>query len=246
MIQVLERATEILEYLAANRGRAVPLSEISDTLAIHKATCANILKSLKDLGLVLQSDYRSGYTIGDKVYSLAGISFVPSERKLIRTVKPIMDSLCKEINENLMLTVIRGTKRFLIYKAMGKNDIEAKVIDEMEPWPATTAKVIIAHYDRAKLNFFIKSVGMPGSAWPEIESREDLEAKLSEIRKSEFTTIIKDHFACIAAPIFDNGEVVASLGCYLPDIRLSHGRRENIEKRLVEEAARASAILGTN
>ena len=243
MIQVLERASEILEYLAANRGRKVPLSEVSDALEIHRATCANILKSLKELGFVLQADYRSGYVIGDKIYSLAGIPTGRSDRRLVRAVKPIMDSLCKEINENLMLTVIRGTKRVLIYKALGKNDIEAKVIDEMEPWPATTAKVIIANYDKAKFNSFLKSVGMPGDAWPEASDRDSLESRLEEIRASRVTTIINDHFACIAAPIFQNGEVVASLGCYLPDIRLSRGRRENIEKRIAEEAERAGAVL---
>lgn len=243
MIQVLERATEILRYLSAGRERNIPLSEISEALGIHKATCANILKSMKDLGLVFQEDYRSGYTVGDKIYTFAGLPSGHSDKALIRTMKPIMDNLCKEINENLMLTVIRGNKRVLIYKALGKNDIEAKVIDEMEPWPATTAKVILAHYDKAKLNTFIKSVGMPGDAWDGIVDREELEARLKTIRDARHITVINHHFACIAAPIFDNGEVVASLGCYLPDIRLSNGRRENIEKRIVEESVKASFAL---
>lgn len=243
MIQVLERASEILEYLAANRGRNIPLGEISSSLGIHKATCANILKTMKQLGLIQQEDYRSGYTIGDRIYTLAGVSSGRTDRSLIRAVKPIMDSLCKEINENLMLTVIHGTKRIHIYKAQAENDIEAKVVDEMDPWPATTAKVIVAHYDKEKLNSFINTVGMPGKAWPEVENRQMLYEKLDEIRNSQFITVINHHFACVVAPIFKNGEVVASLGCYLPDIRLSHGRRENIEKRIVEEAAKASAAL---
>lgn len=243
MIQVLERASDILEYLAANRTRRVPLSEISDTLGIHKATCANIMKTLKDLGLVLQADYRSGYTLGERIYALAGVPSANAAKRLVRIVKPLMDGLCQEVNENLMLSVIRNNKRILLYKAMGKNNIEAKVIDEMEAWPATTAKVIIANFDETKLNSYIKSYGMPGSDWPEVESREDLHAKLAEIRNRDFTTIIFNHFACIAAPIFENGTVVASLGCYLPDIRLSRGRRENIEKRIVETAREASRNL---
>lgn len=243
MIQVLERASDILEYLASNKGRSIPLSEISEALGIHKATCANILKTLKHLGFVLQTDYRRGYTLGDKIYTLAGVPSGNVERHLIRTLKPIMDSLCKEINENLMLTVIRGSRRIHIYKSFGVNNIEAKVIDEMNPWNATTAKVIIARYEKNKLNSFLRTAGMPGVAWPEVSSRADLEEQLSEIRKFPHMTVINHHFACIAAPIFQKGEVVASLGCYLPDIRLSHGRRENIEKRIVEEAGKASTAL---
>lgn len=244
MIQVLERASDILDYLAANKGRDVPLNEISGALGIHNATCANIIRSLKDLGFVYQSDFRSGYSVGDKIYSLAGVTPEHGKRNLIRVVKPLMDNLCREVNENMMLSIIRNGKRILVYKAFGKNDIEAKVIDEMDPWQATTAKVIIAHYDDAKLSNFIKSVGMPGDAWLEIESRKDLDEKLAEIREQDFITIINHHFACIAAPIFENNAVVASLGCYLPDIRLSRGRRENIEKRIVEEARKASELLG--
>lgn len=243
MIQVIERATDILEYLAQNRNRKVPLSEISDTLGIHKATCANIIKTLKEVGLVLQADYRSGYTVGDKIYALAGIPSGNASKKLLRTVKPLMDNLCLEVNENLMLSVIRNSKRILVYKSLGENNIEAKVIDEMEAWPATTAKVIIANYDENKLNCFIKSAGMPGESWPEADSRKNLENKLKEIREKDFLTIINHHFACIAAPIFENGTVVASLGCYLPDIRLSRGRQENIEKRIAETAREASRML---
>ena len=72
MIQVLEKAVNILDYLSQNSTREVPLSELADSLGINRPTCANIMKSLKDLALVEQTDYRGGYILGDKVYSLSG------------------------------------------------------------------------------------------------------------------------------------------------------------------------------
>lgn len=49
MIQVLERAEKILSYLAMNRRREVPLSEIADSLGMNRATCANILTGSRHL-----------------------------------------------------------------------------------------------------------------------------------------------------------------------------------------------------
>ena len=54
MIQVIGRVEEILVYLSKNRKREVPLSEIADTLNMNRATCANILKALKEIGFIEQ------------------------------------------------------------------------------------------------------------------------------------------------------------------------------------------------
>ena len=70
MIQVLERAEKILSYLAMNRRREVPLSEIADSLGMNRATCANILKALKELGFIEQISYRKGYILGQKIRTI--------------------------------------------------------------------------------------------------------------------------------------------------------------------------------
>lgn len=61
MIQVIERVEKILVYLSENRNREIPLTEIADNLGMNRATCANILKTMKDLGFVEQNSYRKGY-----------------------------------------------------------------------------------------------------------------------------------------------------------------------------------------
>ena len=63
MIQVIERVEKILVYLSEHRKREVPLTEIADSLGMNRATCANILKTMKDLGLVEQNAYRKGYIL---------------------------------------------------------------------------------------------------------------------------------------------------------------------------------------
>ena len=242
MIQVLDRADKILGYLSDNRFREVPLTEIADSLGINRGTCANILKSLRDLGLVEQSDWRKGYVLGGRLYSLAGKKNDSSN--MVRLLKPYIDALCREMNENVMLAVIRNDKRILLYDAKASgHQIEAKLVKDMKAWRATTARVIIAHYGEEKLRGFLKLAGLPGSDWPEAADREKLMAKLEEYRGLDCVTVLNEHFACIAAPVFKNGEEVASIGFYLPDMRLAGGRQELLESRIAETARIASAIL---
>ena len=110
MIQVIERVEKILVYLSENRKREIPLSEIADTLGMNRATCANILKTMKELGFVEQNEYRKGYILGDKVYTIAGADNDPDRLKTL--MKPLIDNLCKEVNENVMLTVIKNDQRY--------------------------------------------------------------------------------------------------------------------------------------
>lgn len=242
MIQVLERAEKILTYLSENRKREVPLTEIADNLDINRATCANILKTLRELGLIEQMSYRKGYILGDKIYSIAGVENDPDRLKVL--LKPLIDNLCKEVNESVMLTVIRDDQRYHIYNAEAYHALQAKIIYQMGVWQATTAKVIIAQYDNKKLDDFLKLVGMPGDVWPEIKNRRDLDEALEEIRKNRCFTVINNHFACMAAPIYKNGEVIASIGYYLPDVRLTDTTRPILEAKLEEAAEKADALLG--
>ena len=241
MIQVIERVEQILVYLSENRKREVPLTEIADTLNINRATCANILKTLKDLGFVEQMSYRKGYILGEKIYSIAGADNDPDRLRTL--LKPLVDDLCKEVNENVMLTVIKNDKRIHIYTAEAIHALQVKVIYKMGIWQATTAKVIVAQYGKEKLNNFLKLVGMPGEEWPQAQTREDLDAQLELIRENRCFTVINNHFACMAAPIFKNGEVIASIGYYLPDVRLTEKTKPLLEAKLIEAAEKADQIL---
>jgi DNA-binding IclR family transcriptional regulator len=242
MIQVIEKVADIFVYLSKNKTREVPLSEIADTLNMNRATCANIIKTLKEVGFIEQKSYRKGYVLGDKLYAIVGVESDPN--RMVALLKPLIDSLCKEVNENVMLSVIKNDKRVNVYSVKASHPIEAKIIYEMKAWQATTAKVIIAQYNATKLNDFLKLAGMPGKDWPEVKTRADLQNALDEIKAEKCFTVINEHFACIAAPVFKNGEAIASIGCYLPDMRLSESIQKNIEEKLTETIRKAEMLLG--
>lgn len=242
MIQVIEKTEKILTYLSRHKDREVPLTEIADSLHINRATCANILKTMKDLGFIEQISYRKGYILGEKIFNIAGVDNDPQRLKSL--LSPIVDDLCKEVNENVMLTVIKNDKRLHLYAAEANHALQARIIYQMGVWQATTAKVIIAQYNTKRLDDFLKLAGMPGKDWPEISCREDLLDALAEIRAAGCYTVVNEHFACMATPIFKNGEVIASMGYYLPDIRLTESTKPLLEEKLKAAADKATQILG--
>ena len=44
--------------------------------------------------------------------------------------------------------------------------------------------------------------------------------------------------------VFKNGEVIASIGCYLPDMRLTKVTHKKLEDKLNETVQKAEMLLG--
>ena len=70
MIQVINRALNILEILAQEPDKEFGLSEIATAVELNAGTCANILKTLVYRNYVEQSGIKKGYKLGYMVYQL--------------------------------------------------------------------------------------------------------------------------------------------------------------------------------
>ena len=91
MIQVLNRALDILEYIAQTDGMPQQLKDIAAHLGLHEATCANILKTLAARDYVEQAKRGAGYTLGPMAY------YLPRDKDyrpaLVKTAKIHIDTL---------------------------------------------------------------------------------------------------------------------------------------------------------
>ena len=70
MIQVINRALDILEIVAANPEKPTALGEIADALGLNHGTCANIMKTLVTRNYLEQVGTKKGYILGAKSYAL--------------------------------------------------------------------------------------------------------------------------------------------------------------------------------
>ena len=212
MIQVVNRALNILEIIAKNPDRELGLTEIADSVELNHGTCANILKTLVLRGYVEQAGAKKGYKLGYMAYQLTNtISYY---NELINASKDLMDVLRDEINETVILSVIKENKRFVLYEAECNHPIQVRTMPESEVYRTTTGRMILSGYSPKELNDFISEKGLPNDdEWPEITSKSDLISYLDDIRMHEMAvTINKNHVVGVALPLFKKGQLMAAIG----------------------------------
>jgi DNA-binding IclR family transcriptional regulator len=100
MIQVLNRAFDILELVASDRGKKFGLGEIADSLGLNHGTCANIIKTMLSREYIDQISIRGGYRLGPKAYYLTG-NF-PFKKELLSISVELMKSLRSKLNEGII------------------------------------------------------------------------------------------------------------------------------------------------
>lgn len=234
MIQVIHRALSILEVIASSPKEDLSLSEIADSLQLNHGTCANILKTLVNRNYVEQIGAKKGYKLGYMAYQLTNSYTYYAELKEI--AKPLIERLRDSINETVILSIIEGGKRILLYKAECTHEIQVRTTQESSVYKATTGRMILAHYSLKELNYFTGKYGLPDKElWPEIKNTQNLVAALSEIRAKEVEiTSNANHVVSLATPIYKNKTIIASLGIYLPDIRFDETTKIKIVEKLKE------------
>jgi len=243
MIQVLQRANDMLGLLAANPERSVGLGEIATTLRLNPGTCANILKTLVDCGLADQPDRKKGYRLGPKIFQWAGGAAYMEH--LVGPARAVMAALRDTVGENVILAILRGGERIVLWEELATHELQARRIHVKSVYEASTGRLMLAFMNAEECDRFIAAYGLPPAAvWPEAATRETLEAELAEIRAQRLATqVTPTHVIGLAVPVEKAGKVVASLGIYLPEIRTNPARLADLGRELARAAARLSAKL---
>lgn len=232
MIQVVNRALNILEIIAKSPDKELGLSEIANTVELNHGTCANILKTLVSRDYVEQTAAKKGYKLGYMAFQLTNANSYNTE--LINVAKIPMDDLRNNINETVILSIIKNDRRILLSESQCTHEIQVRTTIESSVYRATTGRMILAHYSPKELNDFIDKIGLPTEEeWPEVKNKAELMQLLNEIRINNIElSWNKNHVVGLATPVLKKGKVIASLGIYLPDIRFGKSEKNNIIKQL--------------
>ena len=225
MIQSIIKAMNIIEFLAMNPHREVPLKEIANALEMDHATCANIIKTLASRGYVQQSAPRCGYKFGYMFYKLTGSAMVHEE--LTKIAREDVEKLGRETNESAILSIIKNDKRIVLFYTSPDRELIVRTNIDKSVYSANTGRVILANYTQDHLEKFIIRNNLPTEKeWPAIYNSDnpDLEfrRRLNKIRKVGYEVdFAPNGIVGLAAPLWRKGHVVGSVGVYLPATRLS-------------------------
>ncbi len=235
MIQSIMRAMDIIEFLAVNANREVPLKEIANAVGLDHATCANIIKTLASRGYVQQSAPRCGYKFGYMFYKLTGSAMVHDE--LTKIAHEDVEKLGRETNESAILSVIKNDKRIVLFYTTPNQELIVRPNIDKSVYSANTGRVILANYTYDHLEKFVIRNNLPTQKeWPAIYKSEnpDLEFRrsLNRIRKMGYEVDYDSNgIVGFAVPLWRKKHVVGSVGVYLPSIRLT-SEQEMLDKVL--------------
>lgn len=240
MIQVINRAIDIIEYVALKPSEAKLMGKISSDLGLNNATCANIIKTLVDRGVLKKALQEKGYLIGEKLLEIANGSF--GYKELIGKANQELDKFESVINENTLIAVLKDDKRVVIFKKSCNQLIQALTPDEKYAFDSSTGRLLVAMLSEKELQNFIKIFGLPDKKiWPEAASRIKLFEQVELIKKQGYA-LIEDtvQITGIATPIYKTGKVIASFSIYLPSFRFNEVMKSQMIKVALETSKRLS------
>lgn len=232
MVLVLIKALDILEWVARDSSRTYSLTEIAEGLQMNQATCVNILQTLVSKNYIEHLGRKKGYRLGLMAYNLT--NNLAYSQSLVLAAKEPMEALTVELNETSILGIIRNQKRFIVHLVNSDQDLQVRSRTERNIYETASGRLLLAYLSAQELDRLILSLGLPtAQAWPEAGNANELRSALAAIRGHELAiTRSASHIIGLAVPIRKDGQVVASLSVFVPQVRCSLERQKEIEQAL--------------
>ena len=233
-IKVVEKIMKIIEIVANKEKEGCSLSEISKSLNLKPTTVYSLISTLLSLGYFQKDEKTKKYKISEKLLNI--FSPILNRNLLLKVSEPVIKSLAEKIRESVVLGIFHKGERYTIASAKYEGhilNINLNMFEESPCYTTATGRILLSFLSEKDVKEYIKKEGYPGGKWENINNYEKLKKEMEKIRKRKIEIIEKEHTVAIGVPIFGkNGEIIASLGVYLPKVRFKGENREKIINEL--------------
>jgi DNA-binding IclR family transcriptional regulator len=244
-IQSVDRALQVLEILARQGQGGV--SDIADTLGVHKSTVSRLVSVLEARGFVEQLADRGKYRLGFTLVRLAGATM--ATRDLGKESREISEALAAEAGETVNLAILEGDRAINITEASGPLGIALRTwVGQSSPAHATSSgKVLLAAVPEDRLGQVLGGT-LERFTSNTIVDLGSLTEQLRLIARRGWAAAVEeleDGLNAIAAPVRDHtGDVIAALSISGPSFRLTDDAIEKLSPRVRSAALEVSRRLG--
>lgn len=217
----------IMETLASRRGEPLALGEIASACELNLSTCANLLKTLVARGYAEQLGARQGYVLGPMAHVLSQHS--PYRPDVARVAEPLMAELAGELREGLVLSRLHEGRLYMLCHNQGNDvlQVRADLMLVEDVFRAANGRLLLAHAPGEEVERLLRLQAWPLAHWPEMQSREQLTATLSAIRRQgQYEDEFDQRLVRLSVPVFERGRVIAALGLFAPQFRFEQPQRE--------------------
>jgi DNA-binding IclR family transcriptional regulator len=242
----VERALDVLEWLAGTDHDAPGLSEVALGVGQPKATVHRLLTVLRRRGYVSQ-DNQSGYRLGIKCFELGNRW---AQRFDLRAfARPYLEQLNAELGETVQLAVYDDGDVVYVDKLESTQLVIARP-DTGNRAPATvvsTGRSMLAFQPAPEIRAVLRR---PLPAYTEYSptSAEEISQMLAQVRRDGYAVNEQTYrlgICGLAAPIRDStGAVVASVGILVPAHRFTADAFDLHRDATVRTALAISSALG--
>lgn len=243
MIQVINRALDILEFIAKEPDKSRSLSEIAEKLELNSGTCANIIKTLVTRKYIEKLDKKKGYCLGAKSYGLTGSEGY--KKDLTEAAREELESLTEKLNENSLLAVLDHDMRREIVRVMSTHPIQANTASEKRAYDSSSGRALIAMLSDTEFEKFIKQYGLPKKGeWEDVKDKKSLMQQIIKIRDQGYATqLTSGKIFGLAVPVYKNDKVIASLSVYMPQFRYAKSNKSEVIELLKQSSKNISKKL---
>lgn len=239
-VQSVDRAVSILQVLAARGPSGV--TEIAESVGIHKSTVFRLLATLESRGLVEQNGERGRYRIGYTMVELAGGASQVSDLSALS--HPICQELAAAVGDTVNVAIRDGDDVISIEQAIGTSIMSIDWVGRRTPIHATSAgKLFLAHMSPDEVaDVFAKS---PRKYTPQtIVDPARLAAELEKVREQGYAVSFEEHeigLVAVAAPIHDlKGRIIAAVTLSGPTFRINEETIPGLAEQLLAAGAKIS------
>jgi DNA-binding IclR family transcriptional regulator len=250
VIQSVDRALLLLEYIVAHPEKKLTLTELAEVMNLDKSSVFRILTTLSRHGLVRQEEGKKLYKPGFGIFGLA--SSLYEQLKLPMVVSPYLREIARKTQENAHLAVKSGTRAVFIDREQGTNRIltNTNIGDTEELYCTAVGKCLISDYSRDELEILFADQTMERFTERTITNLDSLSRELGDVKTKGYgldNEEFEPNVVCLACPIINyQGKIVAAIGISGTKDSGLHDLERNIG--ILQEAAAAinKLLTGTD
>lgn len=247
-VQVLDRAVNILEFIATQSGGEVGLPEMAAAMKLHKTTAHRLAHVLESRGLLRRSPDSTRYRLGLHLYDLGCRAL--DNVNLRDEARPIMTRLAFEVGETTHLAVLDRAEVLYIERVEAQRSLTmGSKLGARNPVHCTAlGKAILAWSPDAEVDEALAGCRMEARTRNTITSVLSLKRELERVRDRGYAVDdeeIEEGVRCISAPILDPSDrAVAAISISGPAARVAPNRFQTIGKTVLKAAEELSIHLG--
>lgn len=246
LVKSLDRALDILEKIVQSEEE-LGVTELSNSLGLHKSTTYRLLATLAYRGYVSQDPKNNKYTPGIKLFEMGNMAL--NRLELRKEVRPFLTQLMHETGETVHLGILEDNEVIYIDKVESSQTIRMySKIGKRAPVHCTgLGKVLLAYSPEDKVREIINE-GLTPFTRQTITDEEAFREHLKEIKIQGYALDNGEHedgIRCVAGPIFDHtGEVIASFSISGPTMRVTEEKVGEYIQLIKSYSSKMSRALG--